>query len=406
MPVLFDGHLDLAMNALLYERDVTLPVAALRKRERQPNPDDRGVATVSLPELRRCGVAVAAATLIARTKPWVDPARRIGRMDLDYPEASMAYAAAQGQLAYYRLLEARRELRIITDAAALNEHFEQATRIAPATPATPAAAGATTVQAGAVDHPGQRSLAGPASATPDPPQPGIILLMEGADPIVEPAQIHQWHAQGLRALALAHYGHSRYAAGTPSPDPASHEQDGPLTPLGHELLREARELPLAIDLSHLSDQSFYQVVDAWPGRLCASHTNCRALVPNQRQFTDEQIKLIIEREGVVGVVTYAGMIRPLARDGGRAADVRLAQLVEHIDHVCQIAGSARHVGLGSDLDGGFGAEATPAELNDYADLLKLEPLLRERGFDDQDVAGFFHANWRRFYHDVLSGQQA
>ena len=393
MTLLFDGHLDLAMNALLYERDQTLPVAALRKRERQPNPDDRGIATVSLPELRRCRAAVVVATLIARAKPWVDPARRIGRQDLDYPDATLAYAAAQGQLAYYRLLEARRELRIITDAEALRQQFEQATRIE--------------VPAGAAALPGDTPIAAPVdaagAAAPESPTPGIILLMEGADPIVEPAQVHEWHAQGLRVLALAHYGHSRYAAGTPSLDPASAEQDGPVTDLGHALLREARELRLAIDLSHLSDRSFFQVLDAWPGRVCASHTNCRAFVPNQRQFTDEQIKLIVERDGVVGVVMYAGMIRPLARHGGRPSDVRLAHLVEHIDHICQIAGSARHVAFGSDLDGGFGVEATPAELNNYHDLVKLEPLLRERGFTDEDVAGFFHANWRRFYHDALSG---
>ncbi|MEX0886263.1 MAG: membrane dipeptidase [Phycisphaeraceae bacterium] len=400
MAVLFDGHLDLAMNALLYERDQTLSIPALRKREARPNADDRGIATVTLPELRRCGVAAVVATLIARAKPWVDPARRIGRMDLDYPDARMAYAAAQGQLAYYRLLEAQGELRIMTTAGALARQFEQAARVEPALDVA-GPGGATGRSAGTTGGLPANTGATGGPPTRAAPEPGVILLMEGADPIVEPAQVHAWHAAGLRALALAHYGHSRYAAGTPSPDPTGREQDGPLTELGVALLREARELPLAIDLSHLSDTSFYQVIDTWPGRVCASHTNCRALVPHPRQFSDEQIKLIVERDGVIGMVMYAGMIRPLARDGGRPVDVRLAHVVEHVDHVCQLAGSAKHVALGTDLDGGFGAEATPGDLQRYEDLTRLEPMLRDRGFDDADVAGFFHGNWLRFYSEVL-----
>lgn len=367
---MIDGHLDVAMNALLYERDQLLPVAAQRRREIKGVVDDRGIATVGLPDLRQAGVAVFVGTLIARCKPWVDPGRPIARIDLDYPDATLAHAAAHGQLAYYRLLESRGELRIITSRAALEAHLEQWAAIE----------------------------TGP---TPGEPPIGVILLMEGADPIVDPEDIVTWHGQGLRVLALAHYGHSRYAAGTPSRDPASHEKDGPLTPLGVALLKHANKLPIAVDLSHLSDASFFQTFDTFDGPVCASHTNCRALADTPRQFTDEQIRLIVQRGGVIGLALYKGMIRWGSDGEPPRAAVRLRHLIEHVDHICQLAGSAAHVALGTDLDGGFGLEATPADMETYGDLHKLGPMLRERGLSDDDVAGFFHGNWRRFYAEAL-----
>ncbi|MFA9477545.1 dipeptidase [Phycisphaerales bacterium AB-hyl4] len=374
MPLMIDGHLDLAMNALLYERDQLLDVAALREREKRGVADDRGIASVSLPELRRAGVAVVMGTLISRCKPWVDASRPIARIDLDHPHPSMSYAMAHGQLAYYRQLESQGELRIITDGKTLDAHLSQWETID-------------------VD---------PKTA---PPPIGLVVLMEGADPIVAPEQLVQWHEQGLRVLGLAHYGHSRYAAGTPSRDPSSFEKDGPLTPLGVELLKQADELPMAVDLSHLSDASFYQTMDCYGGVVCASHTNCRTLANTPRQFSDRQIKLIVERGGVIGLAMYKGMIRWDDGDPPRA-QVRLQHVIEHVDHICQLAGSAKHVALGTDLDGGFGVESTPADLDNYDDLHKLGPMMRERGMTDDDIADFYHGNWRRFLHDAMGAPTA
>lgn len=364
--LIFDGHLDLAMNALLHERDQTLSVAALRQREAAGVDDTRGVATVSLPELREAGAAVVVATLIARVKSNLDPARPLRRDTLDYPDASMAYAVAQGQLAYYRLLEARGEIRIITDAPSLDAHLADWQHVDTARKPV-----------------------------------GVILLMEGADPIVEPGQIHAWATEGLRVLGLAHYGKGRYAAGTPSMDPDSLEQDGPLSPMAYELLEQMAKLPMALDLTHLGDTSFMQASEAFDGPMCASHSNCRTLADTVRQLTDEQIKQITHRGGVIGMAMHKGMIHWPGDNPPRAA-VALSQVVEHVDHICQLAGSAAHVGLGTDLDGGFGSEACPHDLNDYRDLHKLGSLLAGRGFSDADIAGFFHGNWLRFYRQVLS----
>jgi len=370
MPVIIDGHLDLAMNALLHERDQTQPLSAIHQREAGGVADDRGTAMVTLPELREAGVAVVIATLIARAKPWIDPSRAIQRADLDYPEPTMACAAAQGQLAYYQALARRGHLRLITRPATLDRHMHQA--------------------------------ASPAVDASEPPPIGCILMMEGADPILEPEDVHRWHEQGLRCLSLAHFGHSRFAAGTPSREPDSFEKDGPLSSLGHELLRQMNELSIALDLTHLGDTSFFQAIDRFDGPVCATHANGRSLSPTPRQLTDKQLRLIIERDGVIGVVAHAGMIRASpSGEGTRPGDVGLRHLADHVDHICQLAGDARHVALGSDLDGGFGREATPADLDKYRDLHALTDMLRQRGFSDDDVAGFFHANWWRFYKQVL-----
>ncbi|MFP4143705.1 MAG: dipeptidase [Phycisphaeraceae bacterium] len=361
--LIVDGHLDLAMNALLYERDITLPLEALRQREAGGVAEQRGTVTLSLPELRTSRAAVVAGTLIARAKPWIDPARTIGRGDIDYPSADMAYAVAMGQLAWYRLLEERGEIRLITTQAGLDKHLARWER-----------------------------------GEADPPV-GVILLMEGADPIVEPGQVAAWCQAGLRLVSLAHFGHSRYAAGTPPTDPAEGEQDAPLTPRGRELLKKMKDQPIALDLSHLSDTSFFEAAERFEGPVCASHSNARALTKENeaRQISDEQIRIIARRGGVIGMAMHWCMLKPTAR---RAT---LEHVAEHVDHVCQLAGSARHVGIGSDLDGGFGVEDAPEDVTRYRDVRQLADRLRERGMSEEDVAGVFAGNWLAFYRRVLPG---
>jgi membrane dipeptidase len=363
--LLIDGHLDLAMNALWYERDQTLPLADLRARERGPIDDGRGTATVTLPELRRANIALVAASLIARAKPWVTPDRNPARTNADWPSQDMAYAAAQSQLAYYQLLHRRGDLRLIADRASLDAHWASWQRA---------------------------DLTAPV---------GLILTMEGADPIVDPEQLHAFFAQGLRALSLAHFGHSHYAAGTPSSDPNSPEKDGPLTSKALDLFKHMKQLGIALDLTHLSDTSFFQAVEHFDGPIYSSHTNCRALAPHVRQFTDQQIKIITDRDGVLGMALHYAMIRAQSPNAPKPHDVRLSHLVDHIDHICQLVGSASHVAIGSDLDGGFGREHSPTDLDSCADLHRLGPMLSAKNFSDDDIANFFHGNWLRFFQRIL-----
>ena len=218
--------------------------------------------------------------------------------------------------------------------------------------------------------------------------------MEGADPIVWPEQVHEWHELGLRQISLSHYGVSTYSHGTGT--------EGGLTKNGKSLLKEMGKAEIALDLTHLADKAFWEALDSFNGRVLASHNNCRKLVPNQRQFTDEQIKAIINRNGVIGSALDAWMLHPnWIRGKSQPEMVSLLNVTEHIDHVCQLAGTTRHAAIGSDLDGGYGTEQTPLDLNTIADLQKLQGLLTKKGYTQIDVESIFYGNWIRFYTEVL-----
>lgn len=223
---------------------------------------------------------------------------------------------------------------------------------------------------------------------------GVVIAMEGADPIVSPKHVENWWRDGLRAVGLAHYGQGHYAMGTGG--------YGPLTARGKELIRELNRIGMILDLTHSSDPSWYEALDLATCPVMASHNNCRALVPGDRQFSDEQIKLLIQRGGVIGAALDTWMLERdfvIGQSDGQA--VPLSNVVDHIDHVCQIAGNARHAAIGSDLDGGFGTEQSPAGIDTIADLQKLENILAARGYAEPDIDNIFHGNWLRFLSNSL-----
>jgi len=222
--------------------------------------------------------------------------------------------------------------------------------------------------------------------------------MEGADPIVSPRHAESWWNEGLRALGLSHYGKGQYSVGT--------GDEGPLTAAGFELLREMERLGMILDATHLSDPSFFEALEAFRGPVLASHNNCRALVPGDRQFSDEQLKLLIERDAVIGAVLDAWMLYPgWVRGKTRPEVLTLEAVADQIDHVCQLAGSSRHSAIGSDLDGGFGIEQTPGDLDTIADLQKLAAILERRGYSGADRDLIFHGNWLRFFLRALPRSQ-
>src|SRR5262249_14414595 len=335
--LIFDAHLDLAWNAIDWNRDLRLPVADIRRAEQGMDGKGRGGNTGSFPELRRGKVAVFIATLLARLlRPNLMPA--IQR----YASMEAAYAAAYGQLAYYRALEQEGLLRWIKDWPTLETH----------------------VRAWQQNENGNEPL-------------GFILSMEGADPVLSPEQVDDWWQAGLRLIGPAHYGVSPYAHGTGT--------EGGLFPLGPALLKAMERVGMILDVTHLSDQSFDEALDTYGGRVLASHHNCRALVPNQRQLTDDQIKRIVARGAVIGIaldtwMLYPGWIRGQTKP--EEAGVKLAAMVDHIDRVCQLAGNDRHVAIGTDLDGGFGKEQSPYDLDTIADLQRVPGLLRQRGYNE------------------------
>jgi membrane dipeptidase len=218
--------------------------------------------------------------------------------------------------------------------------------------------------------------------------------MEGADPILTPGDLASWWDGGLRILGLAHYGVSAYSHGTGAP--------GGLLGSADPLLSEMERLGVALDVSHLAERAFYESLDRFGGRVLASHSNCRALVGGDRQLSDDMIRRLVGRDGVIGSVMDAWMLRTGWQRGvSTPAGLTLDDFAAHIDHVCQIAGDARHAGIGSDLDGGYGTEQCPSDLDTIADLQGVPSLLRARGYSEEDVALIMHENWIRFLRDSL-----
>lgn len=364
--LIFDAHLDLSMNALEWNRDLTRSIGEIRQRELGlTDKKDRGNGTVCLPEMRRGGIGICVATQIAR---YVKPRNSLP----GWHSPEQAWAQTQGQLAWYRAMEDAGQMVQITGLESLDSHVKRWVEAA---------------RPGASD-----------SAAPDLPI-GYILSLEGADSIVKLSYLEKAFSQGLRALGPAHYGPGTYAQGT--------HATGGIGARGRELLKEMDRLGIILDATHLCDESFWEALNHFSGQVWASHSNCRALVPHERQFTDEQLKALIERGAVIGAVLDAWMMLPewiRGKTTPESSGLKLERIAEHIDHICQLAGNARHSGIGTDLDGGFGREQSPGDLDTIADISLIAEMLRARGYLPQDIEGIMHGNFLRFLKEAWSEQ--
>ena len=349
-----DAHLDLAMNALEWNRDLRRPTSELNAREVArglTDKPDRGLATVSLPDLRRGGIGLVVATQIARYTAPDNPLP-------GWNSAEQAWAQTQGQLAWYREMEASGEMVQIRDLVGLEAHV---------------ARWEAAVAAG-------EDLANVPV--------GYILTLEGADSLVTLAHLERAHADGLRALGPAHYGPGRYAYGT--------DASAPLEDAGRELLKAMDRLGMILDTTHLCDLAFWEALEIFTGPVWASHCNCRVLVDHNRQMSDDMLRAVIERGGVIGMPLDAWMMVPgwvRGKTEPKAAGCDLSVMLDHLDHVCQVAGNADHVGIGSDLDGGYGREQSPYDLETIADLSRLPQMLTDRGYSSTDIEKIMRGNW-------------
>ena len=353
--LIFDAHLDLSMNALEWNRDYTRPLHEIREREQgQTDRADRGQGTVCFPEMRRGSVGLCVATLIGRH---VEPTNHLR----GWYSPEQAWAQTQGQLAWYRAMEEKGEISQIKTAAELD----------------------VAVEVWAQDPP---------SGTPI----SYILSLEGADSMVTIGHVERAYEQGLRAIGLANFGPGTYAQGT--------HATGGIGSKGKELLKEMERLGIILDVSHLCDESFRDAMDNVQGKVWASHSNCREIVPHERQFTSEQLQELIDRGAVIGASLDAWMMVPgwvLSKTRPEEIGVKLEHLADHIDHVCQLAGNSLHAGIGSDLDGGFGLEECPMDLDSIADMQRLPEVFKARGYGDEDVTNIMHGNFVRFLRGAL-----
>ena len=354
----FDCHLDLSINALApYNRDLRQSVHAIRHREQgMTDIKGRAAGTVAFPEMRKGNIGLCVATQIAGCMKGPPPFA-------GWASPEQAWAETQAQLSWYQAMEECGEMRQMRDLKQFNAAIDLWT-----------------------------------DGTPADGKPiCYILSLEGADSIRTLAHLERHWEQGLRAIGPAHYGVCRYAMG--------HDMMGRLPPGGRELIQEMDRLGMILDVTHLSDECFWEALEIFNGPIWASHSNSRALVPDVRQFSDEQMKALIERGAVINAALDAWMMTPgwiRGKTTPREVGLKLEVIVDHIDHVCQLAGNANHSGIGTDLDGGFGIEQTPMDLDTIADLSRLPDMLAGRGYQMSDIENVMSGNLIRFIGQAWS----
>lgn len=354
MTLIVDAHEDIAWNIMVYGRDYTRSALDTRAQEAPDVVADTGNAMLGLPEWLAAQVALIFATLFTEPKraPYAGPA------SARYATPEEAYASAMRQIdVYRRLVDEHEAFRLVTtqselDAVLASWEGEQARRI------------------------------------------GLVMLMENGDPIRKPDEVARWYEEGVRLIGPAWMG-SRYCGGTFEP--------GPLSDDGIRLLRHMQDLNMILDTSHMAEQSFFQAVDRYDGPIVATHSNPRAYVEGDRHLSDAMIRSLVQRDGVIGIVPFNAFLIPgWRRAHGDPKDAaNIGHVVRAIDRVSQIAGDARHVALGTDFDGGFGAESTPAGIDTVADLPKIAEALRQAGYAPGDVEAVMSGNWLRILRRSL-----
>ena len=360
-PFIIDSHCDLAWNMQTYGRSYTRSAAETRQLEKGTRiPESNGDSLIGWPDYQRGRVAIVFSTLFAsplrtKTGDW-DQA-----VYSDYGEAHRIYLD-QLRL-YHQLADSKPDhFRLILNTKDLRGHMNEWQ--APEKKNRPV---------------------------------GLIPLMEGADGIRSTDELDEWYELGLRLIGLAWAG-TRYSGGTREP--------GPLTEDGRHLLKAMADFNFTLDLSHMDEQSVLEALDLYEGPIAASHANCLALLPNfptNRHLSDRVIRGVIERDGIIGIVPLNSFLKTgwSRAKGSPREEVPLDVVAAHMDHVCQLAGDARHVGIGSDFDGGFGVQSVPPEIDTVADLQKLVPLLVARGHSDLDAANILGGNWLNFLEKNL-----
>jgi len=367
--LIVDAHLDLAYNVLGWQRDYRRSARWNRRREAgAPAERENGQCCVGLPELVRGRVGIVFGTI------FVEPSqRRYSNSPITYRDEKEAHAEGMAQLDFYRrwpeqephvkLIGSQRDLSDVLNTWGLQSD----------------ASGRLTVL--------------PDRQTPAIHPVGIVPLMEGADPILEPKELERWVERGVRIVGPA-WHRTRYSAGSDAP--------GGLTNLGRELLEVIAQLGVVLDVSHMAHRALFEALDTFEGKhIIASHSNPYRIVPDERHLPDPAIEAIAERGGVIGIVLYNKFLKRGWGTGSKKRDVTLDDVVRAIDHVCQVTGSANYVGIGSDFDGGLGARQIPWEMDSSRDLGKIGAELARRGFDPDDVDKIMGGNWLRILRAAL-----
>ena len=355
---LIDAHLDISTNAIEWNRDYRMSVYDIRKSEEgMTDKIDRGKGTVSFSELRKGNIGLVVATQLARFN------QNNGNLPgAGWNSPHQAWAMSQAQIAWYQAMEMEGEIIQINNISSLENHV---------------------------------NLWLDESKSNSEKPIGYILSLEGADSLINLSYLEKAYKYGLRIIGPAHYSTGRYASGTGTTDG--------FTPLGKDLLKEMDAFKMILDATHLTDKGFTEAMDLFQGPVWASHHNCRALVPHQRQLSDEQIKILIDRKAVIGGCFDAWMMKSNFTQRVSSPTefgIKIETIIDHYDHICQIAGNSLHCAIGSDLDGTYGTEQSPSDMDTIADLQNLKELLSKRGYSQEDIENIFYKNWLRFLRNA------
>ena len=357
--LLVDSHEDLAWNMLTFGRDYTLAAKDTRLDETgalasQVNDD----TLLGWPDYQRGKVAVVFSTLFAAPER-----HKLGDWDRQCygsdEEAHMRYSL---QLDAYE--------RLVDEHPALFQKVETCAGL-------------------------QSVLAHWQRADTEEHPVGLVVLMEGAEGVREPAELEDWYRRGVRFIGPAWVG-TRFSGGTHEP--------GGLTKEGYALLERMAEFHLTLDISHMDEKAALQALDSYTGAVVATHANALALLKgtnSNRHLTDRVLQGLLERDGVIGIVPANSFLLPDWHESGGRSAVTLEHYVAQMDYVCQMAGDARHVGIGSDFDGGFGLQSVPIEIDTISDLRKIIPILIQRGYTEADTAAILGNNWLRHLQNTL-----
>jgi membrane dipeptidase len=374
-PFIIDAHEDLAYLTLTFGRDYLRSAHETRQAEMGTSiPQNNGHTMLGWPEFQRGQVALVFGTIfIAERGALPEWETQVYRTPSD------ADRLWQTQVEYYQRLAGDHPecFQFVLNQVDLHR-VTAPWRMGPALPPV---------------QPAEGEDAPAAAANPV----GLLLLMENAEGLRSPRELEEWHARGMRMVGPVWAARGmRFCAGT--------RMTGGFTREGQELLEVMAGLGLALDISHMNERSTLQAADRFEGHLAATHANCRALLRHQddeRHLTDQTIRALVERGGVIGVSPRGKWLRPGWSSADDVQQTTLAHLVAHIDHICQLAGDARHVGIGTDFDGGWGWPEAPYELDTIADLPKLGLSLAEAGYSSEDVAAVLGGNWFDFLERSL-----
>ena len=364
-PLIVDLHLDLAWDALFWNRDLTRTAAEVRQQEEQDIPQvaegfDTGICTVTFPEMRRGSVGLMLSTIMSRIEPRYLESRRDGMRTQE-----QAIGIGRGHLAYYQAMTQRGEIKPVRTVADLDEAVE--------------------------------AWHAPTDQTPI----YHILSMESADPILDAEDVESWWEAGLRVVGPAHFGHNTYIHGTFT--------EGGLKPPARPLYEAMRAAGMILDITHMADQAVWESLDLWDGPVMASHCVSRSVVPGQRHLADDMVAELARRGGIIGLVFCQNFIDPEIAwredlwNERRPARYGMEGLVPHIERIAELAGgSLDNVAIGTDMDGGFGAELTPTGVETIADLQGFPEVLAEAGVASADIDGILHGNALRFFRAAWS----